>query len=329
MESNLLRPPVSARVPTALVLLSFLNVSACAYHARSTQAAPPSKAQLRELWDPSVVVERRNLLNGPGGPNSVARGTPHFRYVKTDTSGASPGYTVMDARGVEWDVKLGPEAPVEVVVSRLVWATGFHQLPTYYVSNWTLENGPRPGPQAAGRFRPKLPEARRVDDWAWPKNPFVGTRELRGLFVLMVILNNWDLKTSQNAVYEVRRGAQRQRQYVVQDLGASLGGTRWFFPGTKGDVEDYEREPLVSRVRNGLVQFHYRGAWREPALDDDIRVSDVRWICGLLNRLTDQQLADAFRAGGYDARHASRFIRVLRSRVRDGLNLPSVRAAAE
>ena len=163
--------------------------------------------------------------------------------------------------------------------------------------------------------------------WAWHRSPFVGTRELRGLFVLMVMLNNWDLKTSQNVVYEVRRDGRTMRQYVVQDLGAALGRTRWFFPGSKGDVDDYEHEPFISGVRDGIVQFHYRGAWREPHLDNDIRVGDVRWICGLLNRLTDRQLADAFRAGGYDPIVTARYVRQLRDRVREGLALRDATAS--
>ena len=232
-----------------------------------------------------------------------------------------------DASGREWDVKLGPEAPVEVVASRLVWAVGFHQPPTYYLPRWTLHGGPRSGRQAGGRFRPKLPGVQRVGRWAWHENPFVGTRELRGLFVLMVILNNWDLKTSQNVVYQTGAGPRARRQYVVRDLGASFGRTRWFFPGSKGDADDYAREPLIAGVRNGVVRFHYRGAWREPVLDDDITVGDVRWICGLLGRLSNRQLADAFRAGGYDQVEAARFVRSLRARIAEGEHLSAVRAA--
>ncbi len=317
------RPSLLASVVTTLVFVSVLNPSACAYRARSTQIGPPTRAQLNELWDASAAPGRRDLFYGSGGRALAPRQGARFTYVETDDSGASPGYTVRDANGREWDVKLGPEAPVEVVVSRLVWAAGFHQLPAYYLAHWTLADGPKPGPQQAGRFRPKLPGVKFIDRWAWHENPFVGTQELRGLFVVMVILNNWDLKTSQNALYEVRSGAHTQRRYAVVDVGASLGGTRWFFPGSKGDVDDYERESLIAGVRNGRVQFHYRGAWREPVLDNNITVADVRWACGLLARLSDKQLRDAFRAGGYDPRLASRFIRVVRARIREGLRLSS------
>ncbi len=79
--------------------------------------------------------------------------------MKKDTSGRSPGYDVRDAAGVVWSVKLGPEAQSEVVSSRLLWAIGFHQPPTSYVSSWTLRGSPEAGPQSGGRFRPE------VDEW--------------------------------------------------------------------------------------------------------------------------------------------------------------------
>ena len=42
-------------------------------------------------------------------------------------------FDVRDAHGVEWSVKLGPEAQSAVVTSRILWALGFHPPPTYYL----------------------------------------------------------------------------------------------------------------------------------------------------------------------------------------------------
>ena len=308
----------------ALLCLIAVASTACAWHATPTldgPAAPP----MVELWDEAVQVEARDLFHGPGGRGLELPPMPHVKFVARDTSGASPGYDVRDTQGREWDVKLGPEAQIEVVVSRLLWAVGFHQLPTYYVPRWTLEGGPHPGPQEGGRFRTTPPQLRRTDRWAWNRNPFVGTRELRGLFVMMVIVNNWDLKTSQNAVYESTRAGRMRHQYIVQDLGASLGRTRWFLPGTKGEVDDFESEPFIEGVRDGVVDFHYRGAWRHPHLDNDVTPDDVRWMCALLERLSMRQWQDAFRAAGYDPTVAARFIERLRARVHEGATLTTVR----
>ncbi len=68
----------------------------------------------------------------------------------------------------------------------------------------------------------------------------------------MVMVNNWDLKTQQNKLYELTGdGAGPLRRYAVRDLGASLGGTRWLFPGSKNNVEDFEQERFIESVHDG------------------------------------------------------------------------------
>ena len=47
----------------------------------------------------------------------------------------------------------------------------------------------------------------------------------------------------------------------------------------------------------------------------------MRWICGRLQRLSDAQWRDAFRAGGYPPDDAERFIRRLKQKIAEGLAL--------
>jgi hypothetical protein len=70
-----------------------------------------------------------------------------------------------------------------------------------------------------------------------------------------------------------------------------------------------------------MVQFHYRGAWREPHLDDRVSVAYVRWICERLARLSDRQWRDAFRAGGYSPEVANRYIARMHEKIEEGLRL--------
>ncbi len=215
-------------------------------------------------------------------------------------------------------MKIGPEARPETVVSRLLWAVGYHQPPTYSLPTWSAAGSTVP--MAAARFRLDTPGPKKVDDWSWSANPFVGTRPFQGLVVLMIMVNNWDLKTTQNVLYDVE-GARPPRWFVVRDIGASLGGTRWLIPGSRDDLLDFEREKFISRVDNGLVRFHYRGAWREPYLKAGVHVEDVTWICGWLSRLSDAQWQDAFRAGGYSPDESARFIKRMKEKIADGLRL--------
>ena len=91
-------------------------------------------------------------------------------FVARDTSGRSPGYDVRDRNGTVWSVKLGPEAQSEVVASRILWAIGFHQPPTYYLPSWTL-TGQDAGPKEGGRFRPEIDEWKVVGEWDWTEYP--------------------------------------------------------------------------------------------------------------------------------------------------------------
>jgi hypothetical protein len=306
------------RHPTRWSILFSVAVSACALNARP--ALGP--AQMAELWEDPVDLERRDLLFGPGGSERAPRPSSRYDLVKVDAKGFSPGYDVKDEQGQTWSVKLGPEARTEVVVSRLIWAAGYHQPDIYYLSSWTLTDKETGIPQTQARFRLEPPSHQKIGTWSWRNNPFRDTQHLAGLFVLMVMVNNWDVKAAQNVVYRVEReGADPIRWFVVKDLGASLGSSNWFFPGVRDNVEKFEKEPFIAGVEGNRVKFHYQGAWREPQVFDSVAPEDVRWVCSILARLTPDQWMDAFRAGGYSAPQAERYIHRLKERVADGLRL--------
>lgn len=302
--------------------LAVCTLPACALRAQSTLADGAAAPPMSQLW---IEAEAgRDLFGGPGGAADAPNSQVEYTFVKKDTTGKSPGFDVRDPQGRLWSVKLGPEAQSEVAVSRLLWGAGYYQPATYFLPSWRLTGSPTDAAvQPAARFRLEADDAKNVDAWAWGENPFVGTPQLRGLFVLMVMVNNWDLKTQQNKIYELAQpGGPPQRRYVVRDLGAALGNTRWFFPGSKSNVEDFERERFIHSVNDeGRVRFHYHGAWREPHLKRGVTSGDVRWISGNMARLTPEQWSDAFRAAGYDAADTQRYVRTLRQKVDEGLKV--------
>lgn len=316
----------AAACATAAVLLE----EGCArlpHKVRSTATGPLTAAQIAELWVEPDDISARDLLNGPGGPELAPTPGGRFQFVSKDTKGFSWGYDVKDAHGIVWSAKYGPEAHSEVVASRITWAIGFHQPPMWHLDRWELVGSPDAGPQHPSRFRPRLPSQRRVGEWSWHENPFVGTQPYRGLLVLMRILNNWDLLDRNTAIYELDAPLEGARRwYVVIDLGASLGRTR-ILPdsGTRNDVADFEQQGFIKGVDDeGHVRFDDLGRWHRE-LFSGLTPADVRWTCERLNRLTDQQWTDAFRAAGYDDATAARFIRRIREKVAAGLALPPAR----
>jgi hypothetical protein len=274
---------------------------------------------MEELWVEPQDISQRDLFFGAGGPRLEPDPKGRFEVIEVKTSGTQPGYDVKDEQGREWSVKLGPESRVEVTASRIVWAIGYHQPPTYYVASWNrVENG-KTIPTGGARFRFESRSLDKVGDWQWSKNPFRGTRPLAGLFALMVILNNWDIYTGQNAVYNVsEEGGPSERWYLVRDLGASFGRTAWVSKGSKDDTTGFVREPFITGVENGRVRFHFTDHWREPRVHDIVTPADLRWVCGLLAQLTPQQWRDAFRAGGFSERETEVYVGRIKEKIADG-----------
>lgn len=307
----------------AITLGASLMAGACAQHSRPAL----SPAKIAELWTDPADLERRDLFHGPGGPERAPKPNDRYEFLNIKPSGVNPGYDVKDVQGQEWSVKLGPEARTEVVVSRVVWAIGYHQPFVYFVPQWTLVREGKESGQEKARFRLEPANQKKSAEWSWRKNPFLGTRELSGLFVMMVLFNNWDLKTAQNAVYEVTENGdttQTQTWYMVRDLGASLGRSAWLNFGSKDDSVAFAREPFVRRVDGNRVRFAFQGGWMEPQLHSSVTPAELRWVCGLLTRLSPKQWSDAFRAGGYSEAEAEPFIRRLRQKVAEGLKTGSM-----
>jgi hypothetical protein len=137
--------------------------------------------------------------------------------------------------------------------------------------------------------------------------------------VLQVMLGNSDLKDQQNAVYSLSEPFEgAARWYVARDLGQSFGRTG-VIDAPRGDIKTFEETPFIKGRVGEYVRFDYRG--RHGALVSHVTAADVRWICEKLERLTDAQWQDAFRAGGYAPEVANRYIRRLDQKIKEGLAL--------
>ena len=326
------RRPRWAPFPVIVAVLGvavFANGACGGRTSVRTTASDPAAVDLSQLWQEPTDLARRDLFAGPSLTGiTVPTAGASFTFVKADRTGYSPGYDVRDAAGVDWSVKLGKESQTEVVSSRILWAIGYHQIPTYYLTTWTMTGGgaANPGP---GRFRPTPPGYKAIADWAWTENDFAHTQPFRGLVVANMILNNWDWKTSNNKVYEVTGGDGPPRRYVVRDLGASLGKTsapaltRWLgsrmAQGSRNDIEDFESQGLIRGVAGDRVDFDYKGIY--SGVVESVQPADVVWTARLLSRISDAQWNDAFRAGGYAPDIAARYIAKIKSKIAEGMAL--------
>lgn len=314
-------------------------------------AQPKAKTARPILWRDPGNVSSRNLLYGPGSAQLAPVGP--FTFAEEDKSGESPKFVVRDARGDEWTVKLGREAQAETVSTRLVWAVGYFAEEAYYFDEVRVAGLPHLsrgrdfviGDTVRGaRFEPKRPTMKRGATWDWRDNPFKATRELSGLKVLMILLNNFDARAQNNRIIYVKGEDGRQEtRYYVTDLGATLGragglgGTR-----TKNDLADFLSTKFVRGVdlRDGVVEFdydtrpkglghfsvlhplYYRGEVNKEKAMRGIPIAHARWIGSLLAQLSDDQLRDAFRAANYSENVTNSYVSALRERIDQLTQLP-------
>ena len=288
----------------------------CASEVRLTTTpldGPPAR-----LWEEPKNLVDRDLFNGPWGAALAPDPTDRYSLVQRKHTGVNPGLTVRDSKGREWSVKQPFEAsanegPVEVVMSRVLSAVGYHQPPVYYLPTFTLVDDWGSHVEPGGRFRLKIKALKDRGEWSWQQNPFVGSEPYQGLLVILMLFNSSDLKNNNNTLYEHRSVNGIEHWYVTRDVGTALGTTGRFVP-EKGSPGAFERDPFILGVRNGFVEFDY-GGWHQELVRGRITPADARWAADLLGRLSDRQWRDAFRAGGFSEPVTARFVGALRRRI--------------
>ena len=277
------------------------------------------------LWKEPGDIAARDLLSGPGGDAMK----PDLSRVVFNGSEPGGGYSVkwnvLDGSGKKWVVKLGNEAQPETAAVRLAWAVGYMTEVNYLVPCVVIVNAPKPPKKvercegkgwANVRFEARPEGFKRLDNWSWKENPFAGTKELQGLVVMMALVNNWDLKDSNNKVIYVpgADAASGEMQYIISDLGATFGKTGNFITHSRNEPEKYVKTKFVEKIEGDRVKFDYNG--KNTGLFDGITVEQAKWIGDLLSQLSDQQIGDAFRAANYKTDE----ITALTAEVRDRIN---------
>jgi hypothetical protein len=288
------------------------------------------------IWRDPGHVDRLDVINGPGGPGG-APAAP-FPFIEEHSTGSQPCVSITDARGRRWRVKWGNEVRAENFAVRLAWACCYFAETTYFVDEGIIEDA-RDLQRARvcidqdcrfreARFELDDPDIRKMFEehsWAWNDNPFVGTRELHGLKVIVMLLSNWDTKDrrdvargSNTAIFEHELSRWRhEARYLITDWGGSMG--RWggnIVTRGRWDPEGFAAQTpqFVTGVQDGMVLFGYAGQ-RTADMSGGIRLKDVRWLYRYLGRLTDAQLRDALLASGGSKGDANSFVASLRERI--------------
>jgi hypothetical protein len=277
------------------------------------------------MWEDRGDIANLDLYWGVGSEEEAPK--PPFTFEKEDVSGTNPKIKVIDANGVRWNVKFDEEVHAEVVCSRLAWATGYLVEESYFIPSAKVN-----GVTGLGRAKKfvgsdgsisnamfeKRPDniARRNILWSWDSNPFSGKQELSGLIIMAVMLNNWDAKVDNNNVLGMfdSEGAVKD-YYIVADWGGTLGKMGNFLSHSKWDPEAYAKQAFIEGVSGSSLRLHYTG--KGGSAMKQVPLEHARWFAGIVGQLTDNQIAEAFRAGGATQAESSAFSARLRQKINE------------
>jgi hypothetical protein len=300
---------------------------------------PLSSVSPASLWQDRGDVSKLDMVDGPGG--AAHQPGNQFQFLKESMNGTSPKFDVQDEKGIKWKVKLGEEARSETAATRLVWAAGYYVDEDYYRAEIHVD-GMKPLTRGRKFVRDdgtvegvRLERHRSGPDpmnWSWFENPFKGTKEFNGLRVVMALLNNWDLKEINNAVYVQSEG----NIYVVADLGATFGRTGDAAWRSKGVSKDYAKAPFIEGLTEDHVDFtmatrpffmgifnprHYFERADMSKVAKGIPIEDARWVGKTLGGLSAEQIADCFRSAGFSPSEVETYTQAVKQRIEALLKL--------
>ena len=216
---------------------------------------------------------------------------PPFTFDKEDVTGTNPKIKVIDANGIRWNVKFDDEVNSEVASARLVWACGYMVEESYFVRSGTVAgvkslDRAKKFVGADGAFTNAMFE-RRPDDiarrnirWSWESNPFVGSKELSGLAILVAMLNNYDAKIENNNVLGMYGDDKSSVNdwYILSDWGASFGKTGGVFSQSKWDLKDFASQAFIDGVSGGSLKLHYSGKMGRSMRT--VPIDHAKWFAG-------------------------------------------------
>ena len=320
--------PVKRVCIAILVLVALLVPSIETGLAKSKKKKQAAKGT-PVMWRKPDDISSRNLFLGPGG-TSMRPDLDRITFLKEEKGGYSKKYRVRDGAGREWVVKIGKEAQSETAAVRLLWGIGYLTEINYLVPRVTI---PGKGSFTNARFEARPENWNRDGEWKWKQNPFISRPEYHGLKIMMALINNWDLKDSNNVLVQVPTNHGDELRYVISDLGATFGhaGTIpviWRITRSRNNPKNYAKSDFLEKVKGDRIVLHFGG--KNRGLMKDLTVSDAIWIGSLLAELSDQQLRDAFRAANYRPDQVDLLTRVVRARTNELLSLrPNIQIGSD
>jgi len=292
-----------------LALMLALPLSAQAQDKEKKEQKTPTGTPV--FWTEPTDISSRNVLLGAGG-EEMKPDISKISFIEQKKGGYSTKYRVCDAKGNEWIAKIGKEAQPDTAANRLLWALGYPTEIAYLVPKVKIEGK---GEYENVRFEARPKDVDRVGNWMWESNPFQNTSEFRALKILMVMINNWDMKDDNNEILAMRNPTtgEAELRYIISDLGGTFGKTGGFFSRSRNAPKDYVKADFIKAVKGDVIDFNYGG--KNQKLFSGITVADARWLSDRFKGLSDEQIKDAFRSANYTPEEVDTLTNALKVRI--------------
>ena len=303
----------------ALVLIASFRLAA---------AEPP-----KVLWRDPGPVGKLDFAGALGAPVQAPKAP--YQFIREDLSGTQPKVVVKDANGTEWNVKFGYEVKPEAFSWRFAKAAGYYAEPCFFVATGQILSLPKlkrssqslqpDGKFTSARFqwRDKTYQFLESQNWSWTRNPFLHSKELAGLKIVLMLSSNFDNKDGSDTfgpntgifLHHPENGRE-EWVYTFTDWGSSMGFWGAKTGQTDWRCEDYTKQTpeFVQGVSNGEVKFGYAGIHTDD-FKRDIHPADVAWLMRYLGQITDEQLRAALRSSGATPQEETCFTAAIRARL--------------
>jgi hypothetical protein len=278
----------------------------------SASAQPDVKSGRRPVLWQDVDIRRQDTFLGPGG-REMLPDVSRVTFIKEETGGHSKKFRIKDANGDVWVAKVSDEAQSETAAVRLLSAIGYVTEINYLVPRLNI---PGKGVFNNVRLEARPEGMKRGKEWKWGSTPFERTPQMKGLMLMMALINNWDMKSANNVLIE----DGDMQKYVISDLGVSFGKTGsnplplfWRIGRSRNDPQGFSNTRLVSGTSREHVHVVFNGKNRSRM--HDFTHEDAAWLSALLKQLSDKQIRDMFRAANYSNTDVNLLTRSLKTRI--------------
>jgi hypothetical protein len=168
--------------------------------------------------------------------------------------------------------------------------------------------------------QPKDPPAENLGSWEFGGLGHEHRRELRAAALLAAWLGWSDSRWDNTRLRVAYTNGQARLQFFFTDLGGGMGGATGWFTLHGEDPNELTWTFTCPEIVRGPGQMttpfrisHFHTLVPTPAFRE-MTVDDARWMARLIGQITENQLASALIASGYDAAEVKLYVEKLVSR---------------